>query len=74
MYNFDFTSKGRRPSAAQIVAAWQAAGRPSDFVVEYGETYAEFSKQLGEPRWYDSGNGCRGVNRSAVVKALEAAK
>ncbi len=68
--NFDYTSQGRRPSAAQIVARWKAEGKPDSFSVSYGETEAEFTK-VG-PRWSDSGNGCRGVDRGAVIKKLEA--
>ena len=66
----DYTNQGRRPSAVQIVAAWKRGGRPDRFTVEYGETFAEF--QLVGKRWDDSGNGCRGVDRLAVVKALSA--
>lgn len=69
--NFDFSdSKSGRPSAARIMAAWKKAGRPARFSVSYGESEAEFEK-LGA-RWMDSGNGCRGVDRFAVVKALVA--
>jgi hypothetical protein len=73
--HFDFTpAKGapnRRPTAAMILAAWKKAGRPRSFSVAYGETEAEFT-YLGHPAraWDDSGNGCRGVDRNAVVKAL----
>ena len=67
--NMDYTSQGRRPSAAQIVAAWKKGGRPDKFTVEYGETYAEFTL-MSSGRWDDSGNGCRGVDRGAVVRAL----
>lgn len=70
--NFDFSnSKSGRPSVARIMAAWKKAGRPARFTVEYGETFAEFEKH--GPRWYDSGNGCRGVDRLAVIRALEKA-
>lgn len=69
---FDFTDQGRRPSTAQILSAWKRAGRPECFTVEYGETFAEF-KRIVAGRWDDSGNGCRGVNRTAVVTALNAA-
>lgn len=72
MPNFDFTptnGKNLRPSAARIIAAWKRAGKPDSFTVEYGETFAEFTK-LGPGRWDDTGNGCRGVDRNAVVKAL----
>jgi len=78
--NFNYTKEGlglrnRRPSASQIVAAWKRAGRPDNFTVEYGETFAEFRclrYTSGRTRWDDSGNGCRGVDRGAVVKALQA--
>ena len=68
---FDFTDHGRRPAASHIIARWKAAGRPNCFSVVYGETFAEFA--LGGGRWHDSGNGCRGVKRDAVVKLLTAA-
>lgn len=77
MEHFDFTptnGKNLRPSAARIVAAWKKAGRPNAFSVTYGETYAEFENyDFGSPRWSDSGNGCRGVDRTAVIKLLVAA-
>jgi hypothetical protein len=69
--NLDYTSQGRRPTVAQILSAWKKAEMPVHFTVEYGETFAEF--QYGNGRWFDSGNGCRGVQRDKVVKALEAA-
>ena len=69
---FDYTTQGRRPSAAQIVGAWKRAGRPLQFNVTYGETFAAFERVGG--RWFDSGNGCRGVNRRAVVDALNKAE
>lgn len=75
MAHFDFTptnGKNCRPSAARIVAAWKKAGKPDCFTVEYGETFAEFNKAGFGDRWFDSGNGCRGVDRNAVVKALAA--
>ena len=68
--NLDYSQQGRRPSAAQIISAWKACGRPAEFTVEYGETFAEFIRHGG--RWHDSGNGCRGVDRAAVVRALNA--
>jgi len=64
----DFTSQGRRPTAAQIVKAWRDGGRPASFSVTYGETFAEFT--LAGGRWHDYGNGQRGVQRDAVLKAL----
>ena len=72
MLQLDYTNQGRRPTAAQIVSAWKRADMPNSFTVEYGETFAEFTR-LGSGRWDDSGNGCRGVDRLAVVKALQAA-
>ena len=82
MAHFDFTptnGKNLRPSAARILAAWKKAGRPRSFTVEYGETFARFECVPGRflpgrvPNlWDDSGNGCRGVDRLAVVKALNA--
>lgn len=71
MNQFDYTNQGRRPTAAQIVKAWKDAGKPRVFSVTYGETFAEFA-HIG-PCWHDSGNGCRGVDRSKVVAALTAA-
>jgi len=77
MDRFDFTpGAGRsttkaRPSAARIIAAWKRAGRPPYFEVTYGETHAEFMRGCFG-RWYYYGNGCRGVDRAAVVRALEA--
>jgi len=76
MAHFDFTptnGKNCRPSAARIIAAWKKAGKPARFTVEYGETFAEFERLNNfSERWMDSGNGCRGVDRNAVVKALAA--
>jgi hypothetical protein len=79
--HFDFTSQGRRPTASQIASAWKKAGKPDTFSVQYGETEAEFTALRSEGffgdklpvRWVDSGNGCRGVDRSAVIKLLETA-
>lgn len=68
MREFDYTRQARRPSAAQIVRAWVLAGRPAEFSVTYGETYATFHRYPGG--WLDGGNGCRGVDRLAVVAAL----
>lgn len=68
---FDFTKDGRRPSAARIVAAWKRAGRPESFTVTYGETFAQFARStMPNHPWDDYGNGCRGVDRGAVVRAL----
>ncbi len=79
MAHFDFTpinGKNMRPSAARIVARWKKNGRPNTFTVEYGETFAQFDRDGmivdGNVRWYDSGNGCRGVDRAAVIKLLVA--
>lgn len=69
---FDFTSQHRRPSLVQIIGKWMQAGKPKHFTVTYGETFAEF--ELVNGRWDDSGNGCRGVNRQAVVDALGGAQ
>jgi hypothetical protein len=73
--HLDYTNQGRRPSAAQIVAAWKKAGKPILFSVSYGETFAEFEYTPGHndawwSGWHASGNGCRGVDRDAVTKAL----
>jgi hypothetical protein len=69
--SFDFTptyGKPCRPSAARILAAWKKAGKPNYFTVEYGETFAEFQCLNG--KWFDGGNGCRGVDRNAVLRGL----
>ena len=71
--HFDFTAQGRRPSTAQIIKRWRDAGKPARFSVQYGETFAEF-EHIVAGRWDDYGNGCRGVNRLAVVNALQAAE
>jgi hypothetical protein len=69
MLQLDYTKQGRRPSAQQIVADWKRNGKPETFEVTYGETYAEFTK--GFMRWTSFGNGCRGVDRTAVEKLLD---
>lgn len=66
--NLDYTRQGRRPTARQIVSDWKKGGRPVQFTVEYGETFAEFQQAGG--RWHDSGNGCRGVQRDKVIAGL----
>lgn len=68
----DYTEQGRKPTIAQIIADWKRGGCPSEFEVTYGETYARFIKQggWGQVRWFDDGNGCRGVNRLQVVTKL----
>jgi len=75
MDSFDFSTQGRRPTVEQIIKRWKHAGKPKHFTVEYGETCAEFENPGldGWLRgWLDSGNGCRGVDRGAVVQALNA--
>lgn len=69
METFNFTAQKRRPSVAQIIAAWKRAERPYEFAVERGETWAEF--RYTWRGWEDSGNGLRGVPRAPVVAALE---
>ena len=66
----DYTGQGRRPSARQIVADWAKGGCPDRFEVCYGETFAEF--EYSHHGWDDFGNGCRGVDRGAVVATLRA--
>jgi hypothetical protein len=66
----DYSAQGRRPSVSQIMSAWRKAKCPAHFAVVYGETYAEFQRY--DLRWHDSGNGARGVDRGAVVRALTA--
>ncbi len=69
---FDFSdSKSGRPSAVRILAAWKREGCPGHFTVEYGETFAEFEWIPTQQRWIDTGNGCRGVDRQAVLKLVE---
>lgn len=75
MNHFDYTDQGRRPTVAQIVSAWKKAGEPRVFSVAYGETFAQFEYggEHGWCRgWQDSGNGCRGVEREKVARALNA--
>jgi hypothetical protein len=81
--NFDYTvtngnnvrGKRHRPTARQIVSDWKKAGKPRSFTVEYCETFAafEYSSTFGPTCWRGRGNGCRGVDRNAIVKALQAA-
>lgn len=74
MTTLDYTKQGRKPTTAQIISDWKKQGRPGRFTVEYGETFAEFEETRGGiVRWMDSGNGCSGVKRDEVVKALSAA-
>lgn len=73
----DYTTQGRRPSVAQILADWKRGGKPQDFTVEYGETFAHFERLTpsgpwGSPRWVADGNGCSGVRRDKVEAALNA--
>ena len=64
---FNFSNQKRKPSVSQIIKKWKAEGKKNHFAVEYGETYAEFEYR---ETWDASGNGCRGVNRDAVLKEL----
>lgn len=68
MVALDYTDKGRRPSTRQILADWKKQGKPAEFTVEYGETYAHFLLYLG--RWTSDGNGCEGVKRDQVAAEL----
>lgn len=77
MHIFDYTSRGRSPTAQQIVSDWKRAGRPVMFQVEYGKTFAQFESINAhafvgghQMHWYDSGNGGTGVKRNAVVLLL----
>lgn len=73
MASLDFTNQGRRPNVSQVIAAWKKAGQPATFTVEYGETFAEFTRYAHFPagrQWDASGNGCRGVDRDGVLKKL----
>lgn len=68
---FDYTEQGRRPTVAQIISAWKRAGKPRDFEVIYGETYAHFAfAPCYGSNWQDDGNGCRGVEREKVRAKL----
>ena len=68
MLELDYTAQGRRPTVKQIISGWRKAGEPNEFTVTYGETFAEFVHD--EWRWYAHGNGCRGVDRDAVLNEL----
>ena len=70
MIYLDFTANGRRPSVGQIIKRWKDKGRPDNFEVTYGETFAVFERQEGRDIWFAHGNGCSGFNRSAVEKEL----
>ena len=66
----NYTAQGRRPSTRQVLADWKKAGKPAAFSVEYGETFAVFELHLG--RWVAAGNGCNGVKRDEIERALNA--
>lgn len=68
MLELNYTTQGRRPSAKSIVRAWAKAGKPTEFTVDYGKTFAHFELYLG--RWVADGNGCVGVKRDEVERAL----
>lgn len=68
MLELDYTKQGRRPSAKQIFSDWKKADCPKEFTVTYGETFAEFNYVYD--RWDAHGNGCRGVDRDAVLYEL----
>ncbi len=73
--DLDYTDQGRRPSVAQIMSDWRKAGKPKEFTVTYGETYAHFQDNgTNGPAWVRGwqadGNGCRGVERDKVQAAL----
>lgn len=73
METLDYSDQGKRPSVRQIIADWRKLGQPSHFAVTYGETYAEFERGAGPlsySRWYASGNGCEGIKRDSVERAL----
>lgn len=73
MKEFDYTNQGRRPSVSQIISDWKKSGRPREFTVTYGETYAhfEYAPMWGQS-WQADGNGCRGVERDKVQAQLNA--
>ena len=66
--SFDFTSQNRRPSVRQIIARWEAAGRPYEFSVEYGETWVEFRYSWIGWEWIGPS---RRIDAKAVVNVLE---
>jgi hypothetical protein len=68
MLELNYTEQSRRPSVKQIIAAWKNAGRPREFEVINGETYAHFETSFS--CWSADGNGCRGVDRDGVLKEL----
>lgn len=71
METFDYSNLGRRPSVRRIMADWSKAEKPAHFAAIYGETYAEFERPFGLPgQWVASGNGCEGIKRDAVERAL----
>jgi len=69
MLELDYTNQGRRPSVRQIISDWRKHGKPSEFEVTYGETYAHFVK-TAYGHWFADGNGCRGVDRFGVEQVL----
>lgn len=72
MLALDYTNEGRKPSTRQILTDWKKTGKPLDFTVEYGETFAHFNFSLMSRRWNSDGNGCQGFNRDEVEKELNA--
>lgn len=70
MLELNYTQQGKRPSVRQVLADWKKAGKPTEFSVDYGESFAHFELYLG--RWVASGNGCRGIDRDSIEKQLQA--
>lgn len=75
MIELDFTNNGRRPSTQQILAAWKRAGKPNQFTLTYGETFAEFHKTDNTFKpWQAYGNGCSGFDRNKLEDTLNKVK
>ena len=77
--DLDYTNQGRRPSVAKIMSDWRKAGKPNEFTVTYGETYAHFQDNGDNGPawvrgWQADGNGCRGVKLDKVQAALNGTK
>lgn len=54
---------------------WKKAGKPDNFTVSYGETFAEFHKTDNPCRaWTAYGNGCRGFDRNKLESILNGGK
>jgi hypothetical protein len=70
MLALDYTGEAKSPSASQVIADWRRQGAPDDFEVTYRHTYARFTLMNPHYGWGTTGNGCMGVPRQGVLKAL----